>query len=242
MACRNTQLYDCSQPESSNIEVFYVPEGSTVLVESTGLADGQTIPILKRNDATGVYEPYMADGAQVTLDEVNSAYLFEEEGFYQLDTSGVDCTDGRVVTVEANTVPQEQLVDPMVLALSLCSSPEALTVLRDCLGVPQPAPEPVVDPAASTLVGPATITVADGGGDYTSTVVDTDGNPMEGANVQYTIASNETGAVLVAPSCVTDASGICSQTVSSVTAAGEYTVTATVDGQEIGSVTTTVTE
>lgn len=119
----------------------------------------------------------------------------------------------------------------------------------DCMGgccgdmaVPSnPNPTAPVDPAASSLIGPSAITTAEGGGDYTATAIDTDGNPMVNATVSYTLVDNGTGATLDTSTCVTDGAGQCTVSVSGAAAAGDYTVTASVDGQEIGSVTTTVT-
>lgn len=106
MACTpRSQLYDCERRDSTNIEVFSVAPGTISEVTSTGLADGQTIPILVK-DETGEYVPYLVDGEQLVLSENNPSVVIEEEGMYKLDTSAIECPEGGI-TVTAQPYASE---------------------------------------------------------------------------------------------------------------------------------------
>ena len=101
MACLPPkQLYDCSRRDSTNTEAFSVTPDTVSEVTSNGLTDGQTIPILVKNE-TGEFVPYLVNGEQVVLSEDNPSVLIEEEGMYKLDTSGIECPPDGSITVEA---------------------------------------------------------------------------------------------------------------------------------------------
>lgn len=119
MACQpGSQLYDCTRQDSTNLGVFSVSEGQVVEVTSEGLADGQTIPILVR-DENGEYVPYLIDGEQVVLSEENPSVIITEEGYYQLDTSAIVCPETGI------TVTAEPLDSDISTSVTACYTDEA---------------------------------------------------------------------------------------------------------------------
>jgi adhesin/invasin len=88
-------------------------------------------------------------------------------------------------------------------------------------------------PAAGVSVSVNPGTVAPGGSAvFTATVVDRNGNPVEGASVSFSIASGNTGgASFTATTATTNASGVASSTFIAGTATGTFTLSALAGGQ-----------